>query len=206
MIGSIAQGYGARALLSLAGRVLRPVDSGDAGTTQETSRASTTGKAGPDTLSLSNKGKLLAANELLLPTAANVQELSTTLARDIAALLAKKQISSTQSFEIDVDERTMDITVKGVGSDKAAVEQAINGDETIKNGIRTLAAISSHAVGITESLSFQKEYRASANPEGIVSRYAALFERQQGNDISLRFDETGIAVLANGTEYTSART
>ncbi|MDD3846038.1 MAG: hypothetical protein PHC90_06705 [Syntrophorhabdaceae bacterium] len=206
MIGSIAQGYAARALLSITSKVLRGAETENGGTAQDTFRDGTTGKAGPDTLALSNRGKLLAANELLLPTAANIQALSTTLARDMAALLAKQGISSAPSFEVDVDERTMDITVKGDRNDKAAIAQAINGDETIKNGIRTLAAISSHAAAMTGSMNFQKEYMASTNSDNIVSRYASLFQEQKGNDISIRFDGTNVAVLANGQEYMSART
>jgi len=136
-----------------------------------------------------------------VPTADNIQALSTTLSRNIAALLAKEGISSSPAFEVDVDERTMAITVTGDRTDTAAIAKVLNGDETVRSGIQTLAAISSHAAGMSESLNFQKEYRASSDPESVVARYASLFGQQKGVDISLRFDGTNIAVLANGKEY-----
>jgi hypothetical protein len=83
---------------------------------------------------------------------------------------------------------------------RTAIQKAIDGNEGIKNQIRTLAAISSHAAGMADSLKFQKEYAASTNPESVVSRYAALFGQHRVTDISLRFDGTAVTVLANGKD------
>jgi hypothetical protein len=77
----------------------------------------------------------------------------------------------------------------------------IDSDEKVKNEIRTLAAISSHAVAMARSTEFQKEYRASTNAESVVAKYADLFQQQKSYDISLSFDNAGIHVLANGREW-----
>jgi|GEM_PF-1240039 len=205
MIGSIAGGYAARALVSLTGKILQSGNTSEDRTARNVSGTPAGGTAGPDTLTISGKGKLLAANDLMLPTAASIQALSTTLSQNISTLLNSAGISSTSSCEIDVDERTMDITVRGGGSERAAIQKAIDDNEEMGNEIRTLAAISSHVAGMTESLKFQKEYAASSDPESVVSRYAALFGQQKVNDVSLRFDGTAITVLANGKDLLTGR-
>lgn len=199
MIGSIAQGYATRALISLTGKVLQSGNAGEDRATRNVSGASAGGTVAPDTLTISGKGKLLAENELLLPTASNIQALSAALSHNISTLLTSAGISST-SCDIDVDERTMEIAVKGEGSERAVIAKAIDGNEEIKKQIRTLAAISSHAAGMADSLKFQKEYAASTNPGSVVSRYAALFGQHSVNDVSLHFDGTAVTVLANGKD------
>jgi hypothetical protein len=200
MIGSIAQGYATRALISLTGKILQSGNTGEGSTTRNVSGASAGGSAtAPDTLTISGRGKLLAENQLLLPTASNIQALSAALSHNMSTLFTSAGISST-SCDIDVDERTMEITVKGDGSERAAIQKVIDGSEEIKNQIRTLAAISSHAAGMADSLKFQKEYAASTNPESVVSKYAALFGQKATKDISLHFDGTAVTVLANGKD------
>jgi hypothetical protein len=200
MIGSIAQGYAARALVSLTGKVF-----GEDRTDRSVTGMASTGATTPDTLTISGKGKLLAANELLLPTSSNIQALSASLSHNISTLLKSAGISSMSSFEIDVDERTMDITVKGDGKERAAIQKTIDGNEDIKKEIRTLAAISSHAAAMTESLKFQKEHAATGDPRSVVSKYAALFGQQRAHDISLRFDGTAFTVLADGKNLLMGR-
>ena len=198
MIESIAQGYAARFISSVAGRILTSDKTGDdaAGCSVASS-----GKAGPDTISISAKSRLLSTNDLPLPTAATVQALSATLSQDLKTLLAGAGIGTEAPVEIDVDDRTMEITVKGDRPDKDKIEALIDGDEKIKHEIRTLAAISSHAVATARSAEFQKAYLASTNAESVVAKYADLFQQQKGHDISLSFDNTGIHVLANGKEW-----
>lgn len=204
MLGSIGHGYAARALMSLTGKVLQSGSISEDRTRNVTGTPAG-GTVAPDTLTISGKGRLLAENELLLPTTANIQALSATLSQHMSSLLKSAGISSMSSCEIDVDERTTDITVKGDGSERVAVQKAIDGNEEIRNEIRTLAAISSHVAGMTESLKFQKEYAASSDPESVVSRYAALFGQQRADDISLTFDGTAITVLANGKDLLAGR-
>jgi len=64
MIESIAQGYAARFISSVAGRILTSDKTGDdaAGCSVASS-----GKAGPDTISISAKSRLLSTNDLPLP-------------------------------------------------------------------------------------------------------------------------------------------
>ncbi|MEN6439022.1 MAG: hypothetical protein ABFD97_10610 [Syntrophobacter sp.] len=201
MIESIAQGYAARLISSVAGRMLTSDKTGDdaAGC-----GVASSGKAGPDTISISAKSRLLSMNDLLLPTAATVQALSATLSQDLKALLAGAGIGTEPPVEIDVDDRTMEIAVKGDRPDKEKIEALIDSDEKIKNEIRTLAAISSHAAAMARPIEFQKAYLASTNPESIVAKYADLFQQQKSCDISLSLDNTGIHVLANGKEWSKA--
>ncbi len=198
MIESIAQGYAARFISSVAGRILTSDKTGDdaAGCSVASS-----GKAGPDTISISAKSRLLSMNDLPLPTAATVQALSATLSQDLKALLAGAGIGNEPPVEIDVDDRTMEITVKGDRPDKEKIEALIDSDEKVKNEIRTLAAVSSHTVAMARSAEFQKEYLASTNAENVVAKYADLFQQQKARDISLSLDNTGIHVLANGREW-----
>ncbi|MBP7528993.1 MAG: hypothetical protein KA801_13775 [Syntrophorhabdaceae bacterium] len=198
MIESIAQGYAARFISSVAGRILTSDKTGD--DAADCSVASS-GKAGPDTISISAKSRLLSMNDLLLPTAATVQALSATLSQDLKALLAGAGIATEPPVEIDVDDRTMEIAVKGNRPDKEKIEALIDGDEKVRNEIRTLAAISSHAVAMARSMEFQKAYLASTNAENVVAKYADLFQQQKSYDISLSLDSAGIHVLANGKEW-----
>ncbi len=205
MIGSIAQGYAARALMSIAGKVLQPSDTGEDRMNRNIPAASAAGTAAADTLTVSGKGKLLAANKLLLPTASNVQALSATLSQNISSLLTSAGIPPTSSFKIDVDGSTMDITVKGDGSGMAAIAKAIDGNEAIKNEIRTLAAISSHLAAAAEPSKSQGEYAANQDLGNLVLRYAALFGQQKANDISINFDGTAATVLVDGKNPVTGR-
>ncbi|HBL23998.1 MAG TPA: hypothetical protein DDZ40_07765 [Deltaproteobacteria bacterium] len=198
MIESIAQGYAAKFISSVAGRILTSDKTGDdaAGCSVASSD-----NAGPDNISISAKSRLLSMNDLLLPTAATVQALSATLSQDLQALLAGAGIATEPPVEIDVDDRTMEIALKGNRPDKKKIEALIDGDEKVKNEIRTVAAISSHAVAMTRSMKFQKEYLARTNAESTVAKYADLFQQQKPCDISLSLDNAGIHVLANGKEW-----
>lgn len=202
MIESIAQGYAAKLLTSAVDRIFHSDRTNSTARTSLNSAATSGKTTGPDTIQLSAKSRLLAMNDLLLPTASNIQTLSAALSKDLNALFSEAGISTKPPVEIDVDEKTMDITVKGERPDKEKISALIDSNEKIKNQIRTLAAISSHAAGMEESLKFQKEYMASSNPEGVVQKYSALFNSQKVNDLSFLFDGSSIHTFSNGLEWT----
>ena len=202
MIESIAQGYAAKLLTSAVGRIFQSDRTNSTAQTRLNSAATSGKTTGPDTIQLSAKSRLLAMNDLLLPTASNIQTLSAALSKDLNTLFSEAGISTKPPVEIDVDEKTMDITVKGERPDIEKISALIDSNEKIKNQIRTLAAISSHAAGMEESLKFQKEYTASSNPQSVVQKYSALFNSQKVNDLSFLFDGSSIHTFSNGLEWT----
>jgi len=169
---------------------------------------STTGDiAGYDTVQLSSAGRLAASgllDSLILPAEGNVRQLSAGLSQDLGDLLANAGISPQPPIEFGVN-AAGEIQVKGDRPDKEKILEVINGNDQVKEEIRTTAAISSHLAGIAESLKFQKEYLASNDPESVVAKYSYLFNSSpQSHDISLLFNGNGINVMEDGKEWLSS--
>lgn len=204
MISSIAANYAATYLGSIIGKVRQSDRTGNSLQVNGSSNTTSCNNVGPDTLQLSAKGRLLAMNDLTLPTASNVQALSANLSRDLNDLFLKAGINTKTPVEIDIDEKTMAITVKGDRPDKEKILELINGSEKIKSQIRTVAAISSHAISMAEPLKLQGEYRTSSYPENAAARYSSSFDNRKVNDLSLMFDGNNIRVLSNGVQRLSS--
>ncbi len=160
-----------------------------------------------DTVQFSDGGRLSSLlGGLMLPTEENVRQLSVKLLQDLGNLLNSAGISSNPPVEFTVDS-TGEIQVKGDRVDKERILQTINGNEKVKEEIRTTAAIASHAAAIAESLKFQNEYRASNNPDSIVAKYSYLFNTEQRpHQISLVYDGSGINVFSDGKAWLSSGT
>jgi len=160
---------------------------------------------GSDAVQLSTEGRLMAGlGDLILPTEANVRRLSAALSKELGGFLSGLGISPQPPVEFSVGSAG-DIQIKGDRADKEQILGLINGNESIKTQIRNLAAISSHAVGMEESLKFQEEYLASSNPESVVAKYSYLFgSYRRQHSISLMFDGNGIRVMSDGKQWTSS--
>ncbi len=161
------------------------------------------GKSGYDSVRLSAKSRLLS-QEIILPTRENVARLSTALSGTLGAFLSSAGIDAQPpiGFSLDVNG---EIQVEGDRTDGKRILEKINGDEAMKKQISTLAAISSHAMAMEESLRFQREYRASSDPSAVVAKYSYLFNSgQQVQNVSLRFDGKTVEVLENGKPWLSA--
>lgn len=163
--------------------------------------------AGGDTVQVSSAGRLAASgllDSLILPTEDNVRQLSATLSSDLNDLLSNAGISPQPPIEFGVN-AAGEIQVRGDRPDQEKILEVINGNDKVKEEIRTTAAISSHLAGIAESLKFQQEYQASSNPESVVAKYSYLFNSSaRSHDISLRFDGNGINVMEDGQEWLSS--
>ncbi len=162
-----------------------------------------------DTVRLSGNGRLAASgllDGLILPTEENVQKLSAALSRDLGGLLKGLGISSNPPIEFSTGS-SGEIQIKGDRPDKERILEAVNGDEKVAGEIRTTAAIASHAAAIAESLEFQREYRASNNPESVVAKYSSLFgATRQSHHISLVYDGSTVDVLSDGEAWLSSGT
>jgi hypothetical protein len=167
-----------------------------------------TDNKGDDAVQISTEGHLLASSlleNLILPTKENVHRLSAMLSEDLGNFLGESGISTQPPIELDVDWSDGDIKIKGERADSEKIQSLINGNEEIKEQIRNLAAISSHAVAMTDSLKFQKEYLASDNAESAVARYSYLFgSNQQSDSISLLFDGNNVQVMSDGKQWLSS--
>lgn len=160
-------------------------------------------KSGCDSIQLSAKSRLLS-QELILPTRENVARLSADLSGTLGAFLSRSGIDAQPPIEFSLDANG-EIQVEGNRSDRERILEKVNSDEGMKKQIRTLAAISSHAVAMEESLRFQSEYRASSDPAAVVAKYSYLFNSGQPlQSVSLRFDGNTVDVMANGNPWLSA--
>lgn len=169
---------------------------------------SCTSSNGDDAVRISTEGRLLASSlleGLVLPTEENVHRLSAVLSEDLGDFLSESGVSTQPPIELDVDWSNGDIKIKGERADSEKIQGLINGNEEIKEQIRNLAAISSHAVAMADSLKFQKEYLASGNAESVVAGYSCLFgSNQQSGSISLLFDGNNIQVMSDGRQWISS--
>lgn len=169
----------------------------------DTSRANT----GIDTVRVSTQGHLLASalSSLILPTEENVARLAGELSKELGQYLSGAGINSEPPVDMSVDWNTGSIKVEGDRADSGRIEQLINGNQDIAGDIRNLAAISSHAAAMADSLKFQREYLASGDPENVVARYAYLFgSGRSSSDISLSFDSEGVQVITDGQPWVSS--
>ena len=161
---------------------------------------------GYDTVQLSGKGKLLANATLLLPTLANVRKLREDISGRLGDFFRKSGISGQPPVSFGIDSATGKPTVDGDRPDIDDISARIKEDKELSDDIRTLAALSSHASGMQESLKFQKEYLSSSDPEKVVAKYYGLFGSRQPDTIALSFDGTDLSILVNGGEWTAAGT
>lgn len=160
-----------------------------------------------DAVQLSPEGRSLAASGLLknliLPTEANVRQLTATLSKELRSFLRESGVSTQYPIEFSVG-RNGDIQIEGDRADKENVLERINSNESIKTQIRNVAAISSHAAGMAEGLKFQKEYLATNNPASVVAKYSYLFgPHQQFHSISVLFDGHDVQVMSDGKQWIS---
>ncbi len=161
---------------------------------------------GYDTVQLSGKGKLLANATLLLPTLANVRKLREDISGRLGDFFRKSGISGQPPVSFGIDSATGALTITGDRSDIDTISALVKEDTELSDDIRTLAALSSHASGMQESLNFQKEYLASSDPEKVVAKYYGLFGSRLPDTTALRFDGTDLSILVNGKEWTAAGT
>lgn len=149
-----------------------------------------------DTVHFSKEGCLRVSellNGLILPAEENVRKLSGKLSQDLKELLNGLVDCGPLEFTVD---GSGEIRITGDRRDKMLILEAIDGNEQVKEEIRTTAAIASHAAGFAESMKFQKEYRASNNPESVVARYSYLFgPAPRSHQISLVYDGDNVNVL-----------
>jgi hypothetical protein len=159
-----------------------------------------------DTVELSKDGRLAVADllsDLMLPTEENVRKLSAQLSRDLGSLLTNAGISAEPPITFSTG-YSGEIVVEGNRPDKEQILKAVNADEKVSQEIRNTAAISSHAAGMAESLEFQREYRASNDPEAVVAKYSHLFTSgQRSHHTALVFDGHGIDVMSDGKTWLS---
>jgi len=204
MIESIAQGYATTFLASAIGKICRS-DRTNNGSTADRNPSIASGKnVGSDTLQLSAKGRLLAMNDLMPPTTSNMRKLSDTLSGNLKDLFRQSGVSTQTPIEINVDEKTMNITVKGERPDTEKISALINSDEKITQQIRAYAAISSHTINMTDPLKFQKGSQAGNYSGSVAAKYSALFDTRKTNDLSMMFDGNNIRMLPNGQQHLSS--
>jgi hypothetical protein len=164
--------------------------------------------SGGDTVRMSAEGMQLASSlrdSLILPTAENVRRLSADLSDELDRFFARAGIGSQPPVEMSVDWNTGNIQIEGERGDTKRIQELINGNADIAADIRNLAAISSHAAAMADSLKFQAEYSADGNPESVAARYAYLFgSSQPSHDIALVFDGDGVQVMSDGNVWVSS--
>ncbi|MDQ5988636.1 MAG: hypothetical protein CSYNP_04397 [Syntrophus sp. SKADARSKE-3] len=184
------------------------VISGTKSGTSISGRGGTYVGSGVDSVRMSAEGRQLASSlrdSLILPTAENVRLLSAALSDELDRFFARAGIESQPPVEMSVDWNSGNIQIGGERGDKKQIEELINGDADIAADIRNLAAISSHAAAMADSLKFQAEYRTSSNPESVAARYACLFgSGQPSHDIALVFDGDGVQVMSDGNAWISS--
>ncbi len=161
---------------------------------------------GYDSVQVSGKGKLLANANLLLPTLANVRKLRDDISGKLGDFFRSNGISGQPPVSFGIDSATGKLTVSGDRSDIDDISTLIGKNEELSENVRTLVALSSHASAMQESLRFQKEYMASADPEKVVAKYNRLFGARQPDTTALSFDGTGLSILVNGREWNAGAT
>jgi hypothetical protein len=104
--------------------------------------------------------------------------------------------------EFDIDVNTDQVSVKGDHPDADRIEEAVNGNEELKEKMKTLQAIASHVHGMEDSLAFQREYRASSNPASVVAKYAYLFSgNRRSAVVSIVFDGGNAGLKTDGKDW-----
>ncbi len=145
-----------------------------------------------DTMMLGNGPALLTQTPLMLPTMKNVHALSAALNSDLREAFREAGIAMQPPIDLRVDYNTNRIVVSGDRPDAAAIEDKLNSDPKLAEEVRTTIAISSHALGVQESLAFQREYRNSDDSNAIVAKYRHVFGESNKGEVSLRFDGSGL--------------
>jgi hypothetical protein len=156
---------------------------------------------GLDVIEFSNRGALLAAEPLLLPTASNVRKLSAALSDELGRVFRSAGIEPEPPVEFEVEAWDGSLWVKGDRPDAGQIADLVNADPELKRQLQTVAAISSHACQMEEQLSFQREYRGSNNPEAVVAKYYYLFGASKTPAVSLRFDGQALEVLIDNETW-----
>lgn len=150
-----------------------------------------------DTVRLSLRDGLGNIGGIKLPSLETVRELSAELSGELGTLFRRLGIPSQPPVDIRFDYTTNEVKVTGDRTDTARIEKLLNNSENLKEQIRTLSAISSHAYRIQESIAFQQEYRASSNPRAVVAKYSYLFNSNRHVSVGLRYGG-GVDVVVNG--------
>jgi len=131
------------------------------------------------------KGGLLD-RELVLPSMENLEKISDRLSYIMDVAYAREGIPAAPPVELRYSYSKNEIIVKGDREDIDKISELVNGNDDLKEAIRSTMAISSHVVAIQESLQFQQEYMNSSDPERVVSKYSHLF-----ND-NRKYPESGL--------------
>lgn len=161
------------------------------------------------TVTISDAAKQLNLNEqLLLPNPENIRKLSSALTGNLNSLLASAGIRTEPAVSFEIDPNSAHVTVKGNRPDILTIEALVNADKSVQQQIHDVAALSSHAVAMAESLKFNTEYAAAgskAEIDAVLAKYSGLLGGQQRfAAITLGFDGSGIQVNADGKPWPSA--
>lgn len=143
---------------------------------------------------------------LLLPSAHNVQALSSHASAKFQAFLADQGIPAAPAkitydaygqMELPDDYRYAD-----------QLTQALAANPAMERELRTLNALASHLAAMQESMPFIREYEAAgsqADADAVVAKYSYLFSGQRPSPkIELDFDPDGrLTVSADGKRWAS---
>lgn len=195
MITSVSDAYGLLGAKATRSESARQADAADDSTENC--------HQGCDTVRISSQSRLLASQPLLLPTESTVRELSETLSASLDALFDEAGLAIQPPVELRVDEQSGEIVASGDRDDIEQINELLNADPELRQQIQTTLAIASHAAGMQESLKFQREYRASSNPEQVAARYAHLFGAQMPHGQALSYGTDGAQVLVDGQPWPS---
>lgn len=132
-----------------------------------------------------------------------LRQLSAALSEELGNIFQASAIDPLPPVEIDVDEVSGELRLKGDRADKDRISALIDANPEVKRRIRDIAAISSHAIDLSERLQFQQDYRAASAPTAVGAKYARLFGPQESADLSLLFDGQDVHVLADGKPWIS---
>lgn len=164
-------------------------------------------RAGPpaetrvDTVDLSGDLRRISRTSLLLPTIENVNALTARFSGALGAALAEAGIAATPPFEL-TENADGTVTAHGERDDLAAIEAVVNGNEDLRRLHHNATAVASHAYAMEDALAFHREYRAAADPQAVIRKYAYLFSGSRPKTtISMVFGEKGAELRFNGEPW-----
>lgn len=161
----------------------------DSTSTESTSGASTT------------RGSLFELEEITLPTPENLMEKTSQLYERLDSFFEKNGIQKDPPINIDYSYSSNKVEITSTREDAEEIEKLINEDPELKEEVRSVLAMASHVIAISESVTFQEEYRNSSNPEAVVGKYSHLFNgSQRTHECSLNYGENVTEEYAKAQE------
>jgi hypothetical protein len=138
---------------------------------------------------------------LLLPRKKNIDALTNHISTNFPQFLAQNNIPSAPSSITYDNEGQIQLPLDYAYTSE--FKQALANNPTMSRELSTVNALTSHYVGMQESLEFQQEYAATATQgeiETIVAKYSYLFsDNQDYGTIALQFSEGGrLSITHNG--------